>query len=153
MNYILKYIRLGFPGGTVVENPPADAGDMGSIPALGSPHMPQTRPMSHNCWGCPLEPGGHNYWAQMLRLLKPCHLDLCPATEVRSPHTSKKSSPPYFLQLEKQAQPKINRSWKKKSISFKWSGNMLNITCIISNFVVFVQRLCCRFFLSDEHFQ
>ena len=49
MSYILKYIRLGFPGGTVVENPPADAGDMGSIPALGSPHMPQTRPMSHNC--------------------------------------------------------------------------------------------------------
>ena len=42
MNYILKYIRLGFPGGTVVENPLADAGDMGSVPALGSLHMPQS---------------------------------------------------------------------------------------------------------------
>ena len=42
MNYILKYIRLGFPGGTVVENPLADAGDMGSFPALGSLHMPQS---------------------------------------------------------------------------------------------------------------
>lgn len=42
MNYILKYIRLGFPGGTVVENPPADAGDSGSIPALGRPRMPQS---------------------------------------------------------------------------------------------------------------
>ena len=29
-----------FPGGTGVKNPPANAGDMGSIPALGRSHMP-----------------------------------------------------------------------------------------------------------------
>ena len=28
----------GFPGGTVVKNPPANAGDMGSIPGLGWSH-------------------------------------------------------------------------------------------------------------------
>ena len=28
-----------FPGGTVVKNPPASAGDMGSIPGLGRSHM------------------------------------------------------------------------------------------------------------------
>ena len=30
----------GFPGGTVVKNPPAYAGDTGSIPGLGRSHMP-----------------------------------------------------------------------------------------------------------------
>ena len=29
----------GFPGGSVVKNLPASAGDMGSIPDLGRPHM------------------------------------------------------------------------------------------------------------------
>ena len=31
----------GFPGGTVVENLPANAGDTGSSPGLGRSHMPQ----------------------------------------------------------------------------------------------------------------
>ena len=30
----------GFPGGTVVGNPPADAGDTGLSPGLGRSHMP-----------------------------------------------------------------------------------------------------------------
>ena len=29
----------GFPGGTVVKNPPASAGDTGSSPGLGRSHM------------------------------------------------------------------------------------------------------------------
>ena len=46
-----------FPGGTVVKNPPANAGDTGSIPGPGRSHMcaeqlsPQattTEPASHN---------------------------------------------------------------------------------------------------------
>ena len=32
----------GFPGGTVVENPPANAGDTGSSPGLGRSHMPRS---------------------------------------------------------------------------------------------------------------
>ena len=39
------YIKLwswGFPGGAVVENPPANAGDTGSSPGLGRSHMPQS---------------------------------------------------------------------------------------------------------------
>ena len=32
----------GFPGGAVVENPPANAGDMGSIPGPGRSHMPRS---------------------------------------------------------------------------------------------------------------
>ena len=31
-----------FPGGAVVENPPANAGDTGSSPGLGRSHMPRS---------------------------------------------------------------------------------------------------------------
>ena len=33
---------VGFPGGAVVKNPPAKAGDMGSSPGPGRSHMPQS---------------------------------------------------------------------------------------------------------------
>ena len=36
----LKTYSVGFPGGAVVENLPANAGDMGSRPGLGRSHMP-----------------------------------------------------------------------------------------------------------------
>ena len=36
----LKIRNKGFPGGTVVKNLPANAGDMGSIPGPGRSHMP-----------------------------------------------------------------------------------------------------------------
>ena len=32
----------GFPGRAVVKNPPANAGDTGSIPGLGRSHMPRS---------------------------------------------------------------------------------------------------------------
>ena len=32
--------NVGFPGGAVVKNPPANAGDMGSSPGPGRSHMP-----------------------------------------------------------------------------------------------------------------
>ena len=37
---IIKNIVEGFPGGTVVGNPPANAGDTGSSPVPGTSHMP-----------------------------------------------------------------------------------------------------------------
>ena len=38
---LLKQDSWDFPGGAVVKNPPANAGDMGSIPGPGRSHMPQ----------------------------------------------------------------------------------------------------------------
>ena len=38
----LKNKVLGFPGGAVVENLPANAVDTGSSPGLGSSHMPRS---------------------------------------------------------------------------------------------------------------
>ena len=37
---ILENSNSGFPGGAVVKNLPANAGDMGSSPGLGRSHMP-----------------------------------------------------------------------------------------------------------------
>ena len=37
-----KNRHRGFPGGAVVENLPANAGDTGSSPGLGRSHMPQS---------------------------------------------------------------------------------------------------------------
>ena len=43
MNIIIKKCMLGgFPGGTVVESPPADAGDTDSCPSPGGSHMPRS---------------------------------------------------------------------------------------------------------------
>ena len=39
-NSIKKNTTLDFPGGPVVKNPPANAGDMGTIPGSGILHMP-----------------------------------------------------------------------------------------------------------------
>ena len=38
--FICKEEKQDFPGGAVVKNPPASAGDTGSIPGLGRSHMP-----------------------------------------------------------------------------------------------------------------
>ena len=47
--YDFKNTLGGFPGGAVVESPPANAGDTGSSPGLGEPHMPRSNwAVSHN---------------------------------------------------------------------------------------------------------
>ena len=40
-SHIKNYLE-GFPGGAVVENLPANAGDTGSNPGLGRSHMPRS---------------------------------------------------------------------------------------------------------------
>ena len=86
LTWEVKTYRQGFPGGTVVENLPASAGDTGSSPGLGRSHMPRS---NQAC-----EP-------QLLSL----HVwSLCSATRevtiVRGPHTAMKSGP-RLPQLEK----------------------------------------------------
>ena len=38
----IRYFLLGFPGGAVVENLPANTGDTGSSPGLGRSHVPRS---------------------------------------------------------------------------------------------------------------
>ena len=46
----------------MVRNLPANAGDTGSLPDPGRPHMPCV-PVHLICRACALEPGSHNYWS------------------------------------------------------------------------------------------
>ena len=39
---LFKKVFSDFPGGSVVESLPANAGDVGSSPGLGRSHMPQS---------------------------------------------------------------------------------------------------------------
>ena len=39
---IIRSVCVGFPGGAVVKNPPANAGDTGSSPGPGGSHMPRS---------------------------------------------------------------------------------------------------------------
>ena len=40
--HIVLKVTEDFPGGAVVKNPPANAGDTGSIPGPGRSHMPRS---------------------------------------------------------------------------------------------------------------
>ena len=49
---------MGFPGGSVVKNPPANAGDVGSIPGSGiSPGEGNGNPLQFSCLENPMEGG------------------------------------------------------------------------------------------------
>ena len=66
-HYIKKSAK-GFPGGSVVKNPPANAGDMGWIPGSGRfPGEGNGNPLQYSCLGNPMGRGawraivhGHN---------------------------------------------------------------------------------------------
>ena len=50
----------GFPGGSVVKNPPASVEDIGSIPRLGrSPGEANNNPLQYSCPGNPM---GREAW-------------------------------------------------------------------------------------------
>ena len=82
-------LKTDFPGATVVKNPAANAGDMGSIPGLGSFYMPWSSDVCAPQVRIPLEPASRNYWS-------PYAWGLCSSkregTTMRSPHTATKSS-------------------------------------------------------------
>ena len=82
---MIKVASQGFPGGAVVENLPANAGDRGSSPGLGR-SMPRSG------------------WAREPQLLSLRVWSLCSATReatiVRGPRTAMKSGP-RLPQLEK----------------------------------------------------
>ena len=52
---------MDFPGGSAIKNPPANAGDVGSIPGSGrSPGEGNGNPLQYSAWKIPgtEEPGG-----------------------------------------------------------------------------------------------
>ena len=58
-----------FPGGSVVQNPPAKAGDTDSIPGSGrSPGEENGNPLQYSCLENPMEGGA--WWATVHRVAK-----------------------------------------------------------------------------------
>ena len=58
----LVLLYWGFPGGSVVKNPPASAGDMGLIPGLGRcPGIGNGNLLQYSCLGNPMDRGA--WWA------------------------------------------------------------------------------------------
>ena len=82
----IKKAEGDFPGGTVVKNPPANAGDTGSSPGLGRSYML----WSHEA---------HEPQLLSLRVWSPCSATR-EATAMRSPRTAAKRRP-RSPQLEK----------------------------------------------------
>ena len=55
---ILYYDLWGFPGGSVVKNPPVNVGDAGLIPGLGrSPGEGNGNSLQYSCLGSPMDRG------------------------------------------------------------------------------------------------
>ena len=53
-----NFFSWGFPGGSVVKNLPANAGDAGSIPGLGgSPGEGRGNPLQYSCLGNSMDRG------------------------------------------------------------------------------------------------
>ena len=53
-----NFFSWGFPGGSVVKNLPANAGDAGSIPGLGgSPGEGRGNPLQYSCLGNAIDRG------------------------------------------------------------------------------------------------
>ena len=62
-------ILVGFPGGSVVKNLPAKAGDVDSIPGLGrSPGEGKGNPLQDSCLGNPMD--RRAWWATVHRVAK-----------------------------------------------------------------------------------
>ena len=60
---------MGFPGGSVVKNPPANTGDAGSIPGPGRfPGEGNGNPLQHPCLENPMDRGA--WWAIVLGVAK-----------------------------------------------------------------------------------
>ena len=93
---------MGFPGGAVVESPPANAGDTGSSPGLGRSHVPWSN------------------WAREPQLLSLCVWSLCSAAGeaaiVRGLRTAMKSGP-CLPQLEKALAQKRKTQHSQKQIN------------------------------------
>ena len=63
---------MGFPGGSVVKNPPANVGDVGSIPGLRkSPGEGNFNPLQYSYLGNPMDRGA--WWATVYGVARVRH--------------------------------------------------------------------------------
>ena len=119
-----------FPGGTAVENLPANAGDTGSSSGLGGSHMPRSN------------------WAREPQLLSLRVWSLCSATReaatVRGPHTAMKSGP-RLPQLEKALPQKRRPNTAKNLKKFFLKSKHVSYMCMYYTCINFIYILLCLY--------
>ena len=87
---IKRIFSWGFPGGTMVKNPPANAGDTGSSPGPGRAHMPRSS------WACAPQLLKPKHLETMLRN-KRSHCNVKPASSSKDPTQPKKKEKKEYL--------------------------------------------------------
>ena len=110
----------GFPGGSVVKNPPTNAGEY-RVRSLIQEDPIGLQATTHNYWACVLEPGRCDYWARVPQLLKPTHLR-AHALKKEKPwqweaRTPRLESSPCSLQLENSKINEWTQLLKKSELS------------------------------------
>ena len=66
LNFCICIFNVGLCDGSVVKNPPANAGDVGSVPRLGrSPGEGNGNPLQYACMGNPMDRNlaGYSLWS------------------------------------------------------------------------------------------
>ena len=129
----------GFPGGTVVESLPANAGDTGLSPGLVRSHMPR------------------NNWAREPQLLSLRVWSLCSATReaaiVRGPRTAMKSGP-RLPQLE----TALTQKWRPNTAIKKKKKNLAIVSwlfiffCKLRKIVIFSPKSVTIHFFIQKMF-
>ena len=116
-----KTLVWGFPGGSGEKNPPASAGDTGSIPGWGRSYMPRTtKCVHHNYWAHALEPGCRNYWSphalEPVLCTKRSHHKDKPAhcKEEQTPLATMREKPEQQWRSSTAKNKQINKTQKKK---------------------------------------
>ena len=117
----IKTLGRGFPGGSVVKNPPANAGDMGWIP--GSREIPQATEQLSPCTTT-TEPVLQSPCITVTEACEPRAQATREATIMRTPDTATGEQPPFAATREKPtrsnkdpAQPKTKKSDRSQVIS------------------------------------
>ena len=115
-------LSMDFPGGTVNKNPPANAGDMGSILSLGRFHMPRDNQarVPHSSWACAPGPALCNQWS----------------CAVRSLRTAVRAAPAHHDQRK----PRSNESPAQPPVTLKYGAQNME-TCDIVLHVLFMNTL------------
>ena len=87
--FLLLSSRKDFPGGSVLKNPPANAGDVSLIPGSGrSPGEGNGNPLQYSCLGNPMDRAP--WWAPVMRSQRARH-DLA----------TQQQQQPYYQQMDK----------------------------------------------------
>ena len=85
-------LKVGFPGDSVVKNPPANAGDAGSIPVLGrAPGGGNSNPLLYSCLGNAMDRGA--WWATVHEVAK---------SQIQLSDSACTHTPPYRHCLQRQ---------------------------------------------------